>query len=73
MSSIGHPAPAQDPVWWAAHEALSGVNAQLAKACVQNPLEYRAVASAAVAFAARPHDFGLDAGQAAEFCARIMG
>ena len=52
---------------------IAGLNGQLVKACVQNPLEYRAVAQSAVAFAARPHDLGLDARQAAEFCTKMMG
>ena len=62
-----------DAAWLAAHDALQQVNSQLVKACVQNPLEYRAVAQAAVQFASRPHDLGLDAGQAAEFCMKLMG
>lgn len=62
-----------DPVWMAQYKALQPINAQLVKACVQNPLEFRAAALAAVQFAARPHDFGLDASQAAEFCTRMMG
>ena len=65
--------PLVDPAWQAAFGRLQEVNGQLAKTCVQNPLEYRAVAKAAVQFAARPHDFGLDAQQAAEFCAKMMG
>jgi predicted RNA methylase len=65
--------PLVDPVWKSAHDALQGVNSQLVKACVQNPLEFRAAAQAAVAFAARPHDLGLDGGQAAEFCMKMMG
>lgn len=65
--------PVVDPVWKAAFDGLQGVNSQLVKACVQNPLEYRAVAQAAVQFASRPHDLGLDLGQAAEFCMKMMG
>lgn len=65
--------PLADPAWRAAYDRLQGLNGQLVKACVQNPLEYRAVARAALAFAARPHDLGLDAQQAAEFCVRMMG
>ena len=65
--------PLVDPLWKAAYDAMQGVNSQLVKACVQNPLEYRDVAQAAVQFASRPHDFGLDAGQAAEFCMKMMG
>ena len=65
--------PLVDPAWRAAHDQLQGLNSQLVKACVQNPLEYRAVALAALQFAARPHDLGLDAQQAAEFCVKTMG
>ncbi len=64
---------AQDPVWEAAYTQLSALNGQLAKACVQNPLEYRATASSAVAFASRPHDLGVDVDQATEFCTKMMG
>lgn len=63
----------QDEVWAAAHVQLVEVSGQLAKSCAQNPLEFRAVATAALAFAARPHDFGQDADQAAEFCSKLMG
>ena len=63
----------QDPGWDAAYSQLQELNGQLVKACVQNPLEYRAVAEAAVLFAARPHDLGLDVQQASDFCARMMG
>ncbi len=65
--------PLADPAWRAAYDQLQGLNGQLVKACVQNPLEYRAVALAALQFAARPHDLGLDAQQAAEFCVKTMG
>lgn len=65
--------PLVDPAWRAAYDRLQGLNGQLVKACVQNPLEYRAVAQAALQFAARPHDLGLDTQQAAEFCVRMMG
>ena len=63
----------QDAAWEAAFAQLSELNGQLAKSCIQNPLEYRAVAGAAVAFGSRPHDLGLPAEQAAEFCIRMMG
>ncbi len=63
----------QDPVWQEAFEGLQGLNSQLVKVCVQNPLEYRAVAEAAVLFAARPHDLGVDAQQAVDFCLKMMG
>ena len=62
----------QDPAWHAAYKQLAELNGQLAKSCVQNPLEYRAVAAAAIAFGARPHDFGLDAEQASEFSTKMM-
>ena len=65
--------PLVDPAWQAAYERLQGLNSQLVKACVQNPLEYRAVAQAALQFAARPHDLGVDAQQAVEFCVKMMG
>lgn len=65
--------PLADPLWKAAYDRLSGVNEQLVKACVQNPLEYRGVVQAALALAARPHDIGVDAQQAAELCVKLMG
>ena len=65
--------PLQDPAWQAAHERLQGFNSHLVKACVQNPLEYRATALATLQLAARPHDAGVDAAQAAEFAAKMMG
>lgn len=65
--------PITDPIWKASHDALQEVNQQLVKACVQNPLEFRAAALAAVQFACRPHDVGLDAAHAAEFCVKMMG
>jgi len=73
QSSRATGVPLVDPVWKSAHDALQQVNSQLVKACVQNPLEYRAVAQAAVQFASRPHDLGLDAGHAAEYCMKMMG
>lgn len=60
-------------MWEAAYVQLSELNGQLAKSCVQNPLEYRAIAGAAVAFGSRPHDLGLHTEQAVEFCTRMMG
>ena len=48
------------------------MNENLSKATVQNPLEYRATALAAVQIGSRPHDLGLDAEQAAAFCTRYM-
>ena len=71
--SSKHETCAQDLVWEAAYTQLSALNGQLAKACVQNPLEYRATASSAVAFASRSHDLGVDVEQATEFCTKMMG
>lgn len=65
--------PLADPVWQMAYERLQGLNGELVKACVQNPLEYRAVAQAALQFATRPHDLDIDAQQAADFCVKLMG
>lgn len=48
------------------------MNEKLSRAAVQNPLEYRATALAAVQIGSRPHDLGLDAEQAAAFCTRFM-
>ena len=75
QSGHGQPTgvPLVDSAWQAAYERLQGLNSQLVKACVQNPLEYRAVAQAALQFAARPHDLGVDAQQAVEFCVKMMG
>lgn len=65
--------PLIDPIWKKVHDTLQSGNSQLVKACVQNPLEFRAAAQSAVAFAARPHDLGLDRAQAIEFCMKLMG
>ena len=62
----------QDALWDVAYTQLSELNGHLAKSCVQNPMEYRAIAGAAVAFGSRPHDLGLDTEQAAEFCTKLM-
>lgn len=56
----------------AVREQAVAVNGQLAKSWAQNPLEFRKVALAAVAFGARPHDFQLDAEDATEFCTKMM-
>ena len=63
----------RDPAWQEAFDQLQGVNSQLVKACVQNPLEYRAVALAALRLAARPHDLGVDTTQAVDFCVKMLG
>ena len=62
----------QDPIWAAKHEQLLKLNSQLARSCTQSPLEYRKVALAAIQFGSRPHDLGLDADQAAQFCCKMM-
>ena len=67
------PVPLFDPGWKEAFDRLQPLNASLVRACVQSPLEYRATALAAVELAARPHDHGVDAAQAHEFCSRMMG
>jgi hypothetical protein len=48
------------------------VNEQLSKAAIQNPMEFRALAMAAVQIGARPHDLCVDPEQAAAFCNRFM-
>ena len=63
---------AQDPLWKRVFDDYSAMNQQLSKAIVQNPLEYRSVAMAAVEFGASPHDLDMDAEQAANFCHRFM-
>lgn len=65
--------PLYDGNWKATLERLESFNSQIVKSCVQNPLEYRFVAQSSIQFAARPHDFGLEAAQASEFCNRMMG
>ena len=62
----------QDPIWKRLHDEVSKVNGELTKTVVQNPLEYRAIAMAAVQFGSRPHDLGLDVEQATAFCHRLM-
>ena len=71
--SESHRVSMQDAAWEASHQQLAEMNGQLAKACIQNPLEFRATALAAVQFASRPHDLGVDAQQAAHFCTQMMG
>ncbi|KFM25022.1 Protein arginine N-methyltransferase 7 [Auxenochlorella protothecoides] len=65
--------PLVDPVWKEAFDSLQPLNSQIVRACVQDPLEYRAIALEAVAFASRPHDYDLDASQATDFCVKMMG
>jgi len=64
--------PPYDDVWKSTFDRLQGFNSEIVKACVQNPLEYRFASQTAVQFAARPHDFDLDASQAHEFCTKLM-
>ncbi|CAL8464828.1 g4363 [Coccomyxa elongata] len=64
--------PLWDPLWKATFEELGKINENLSKGTVQNPLEFRATALAAVQIGSRPHDLGLDAEQAAAFCTRYM-
>lgn len=73
LTARGSGVPLVDPVWKATFDGMQGINSQLVKACVQNPLEFRVAAMAAIQFAARPHEVGLDAAQAAEFCVKMMG
>ena len=62
----------QDPTWKRVYDECSAMNAQISKAVIQNPLEFKAVAMAAVQFGSRPHDLDMDAEQAAAFCHRFM-
>ena len=65
--------PLYDEQWKASFDSLESFNSQIVKSCVQNPLEYRFVAQTSIQFAARPHDFGLDASSSSDFCSRFMG
>ena len=65
-------ASVQDPVWQEAHSRISALTGQIAKACVQSPLELREVAMTSIQMAQRPQDFGLDAEHAADFCLKLM-
>ena len=62
----------QDLGWKKVFDDFSHMNEQLTRAVVQNPLEYRAVAMAAVDFGSRPHDLDMDVEQATAFCHRFM-
>ncbi|KAK9846546.1 hypothetical protein WJX81_006344 [Elliptochloris bilobata] len=64
--------PLQDPAWKAALANANAANAALAQAVAQSPLEFRAVACAALRLAARPHDAEVDAAQAAAFATRML-
>lgn len=60
-------------MWKAAYDGLQPLNGNIVRACVQNPLEYRAMALAALDLGTRPHDHGVDGAQAREFCVKMMG
>lgn len=62
----------QDDAWLASYERWSSYNAELVSAAAQDPLRYRSLAVAAASLAARPHDHGVDAEQAAALCAKLM-
>jgi len=62
----------QDSGWKRVFDDFTAMNQQLTRAVVQNPLEYRAVAMAAVDFGSRPHDLDMDVEQATAFCHRFM-
>ena len=65
-------APLFDPAWASCYASLQPLSAAMSKALAQDPLEYRRMAQAAVALAARPQDHGVDAGAAAGFLCRMM-
>ncbi len=59
-------------MWKAVYEDVNALNGQLSKAAIQNPLEYRKLAMAAVRIGSCPHDLGVDPQQAAALCNRFM-
>ena len=65
-------APLFDPAWASCYAAMQPLSAAMSKALAQDPLEYRRMAQAAVALAARPQDHGVDAAAAAGFLCRMM-
>ena len=65
-------APLFDPAWASCYTSLQPLSAAMSKALAQDPLEYRRMAQAAVALAARPQDHGVDAAAAAGFLCRMM-
>jgi predicted RNA methylase len=73
MKEKQSPVPLYDNVWKSACDRLQAFNSEIVKSCVQNPLEYRFVSQASIQLAARAHDFRLEASQASEFAARMMG
>ena len=62
----------QDPLWKRIFDEFTAMNGELSKAIIQNPLEYRSVAMAAVDLGSRPHDLDLDVEHAVAFCHRLM-
>jgi predicted RNA methylase/uncharacterized protein (DUF2249 family) len=67
------PVPKYDSGWKSTCDRLEAFNSELVKSCVQNPVEYRFVSQASIQLAARAHDFRLEASQASDFAARMMG
>jgi hypothetical protein len=63
---------AQDMAWAQQFAQTKDFNGKLAKAVIQNPLEYRAVTGAAMQFGSRPHDLDIEPEQAVEFCIKMM-
>ena len=59
-------------MWKAALADANAANAALSRAVAQSPLEYRALACAALHLAARPQDAGVDAAQAVAFATRML-
>ncbi len=69
------PVPGELPLdrsWASRHAALQPLGASLSKSLAQDPLEYRRLARAAAELAMRPQDHGVDAAQAASFCAKLL-
>lgn len=64
--------PLFDAAWDVSRQRMESMNDSLARTVVQSPLEFRRASAAAVELAARPQDFGLDAGHAARFCQRML-
>ena len=59
-------------MWKAAHDEMNIMNGQLSKVAIQNPLEYRKLAMAAVQIGSCPQDLEVDPLQAAALCNRFM-
>ena len=62
-----------DLAWLQQWREVTAVGSAVAKASAQDPLQYRSMAVAALRLAARPADHGVDRGQAAALCVRMMG